>query len=60
MGHKLLLSIKAYGQMVGEDPAPGSLTVVTSDARLAERAQALGARVRSAVSFRRRLDEVAG
>ncbi|TMK96416.1 MAG: NYN domain-containing protein [Actinobacteria bacterium] len=47
-------------QMVAEDPAPGSLTVVTSDARLAERVQALGARVRSAGSFRRRLDEAAG
>jgi predicted RNA-binding protein with PIN domain len=47
-------------QMVAEDPAPGSLTVVTSDARLAERVQALGARVRSAGSFRRRLDDTAG
>ena len=47
-------------QMVAEDPAPGSLIVVTSDARLAERVQALGARVRSAGSFRRRLDEAAG
>jgi predicted RNA-binding protein with PIN domain len=43
-------------RMVAEDPAPGSLTVVTSDAHLAERVQALGARVRSAGSFRRRLD----
>jgi len=43
-------------RMVAEDPAPGSLTVVTSDARLAERVQALGARVSSAGSFRRRLD----
>jgi len=43
-------------RMVAGDPAPGSLTVVTSDARLAERVQALGARVRSAGSFRRRLD----
>ena len=47
-------------RMVAEDPAPGSITVVTSDARLAEQVQALGARVRSAGSFRRRLDETAG
>jgi predicted RNA-binding protein with PIN domain len=43
-------------RIVAEDPAPRSLTVVTSDARLVERVQALGARVRSAGSFRRRLD----
>ena len=46
-------------RMVSEDPAPASLTVVTSDARLAERVRALGARVRSAGSFRRRLDGAA-
>jgi hypothetical protein len=32
---------------------------VTSDKRLAERARALGARVRSSAGFRRRLDAVA-
>ncbi len=47
-------------QMVAEDPAPGSLTVVTSDARLAERVRALGARVRSSGSFRRHIDETLG
>lgn len=46
-------------RMVAEDPAPASLTVVTSDARLKEQVQDLGARVRSAGSFRRRLDEAA-
>jgi predicted RNA-binding protein with PIN domain len=45
-------------RIVAEDPAPGSLTVVTSDADLAERVGQLGARVRSSGSFRRRLDEV--
>jgi len=43
-------------RMVTDDPAPSTLTVVTSDARLAERVEALGARVRSAGSFRRHLD----
>jgi predicted RNA-binding protein with PIN domain len=41
------------------DPAPSSVRVVTSDKRLAERARALGAGVRSSAGFRRRLDEVA-
>ena len=44
-------------RMVSEEPEPGSLTVVTSDARLAERVKELGAQVRSAGSFRRSLDE---
>ena len=44
-------------RMISEEPEPGSLTVVTSDARLAERVKQLGARVRSAGSFRRSLDE---
>jgi predicted RNA-binding protein with PIN domain len=44
-------------QMVAQDPAPASLTVVTSDAALADQVRALGARVRSAGSFRRRIDE---
>ena len=44
-------------EMVAADPDPGSLTVVTSDARLAERVRDLGAHIVSAGSFRRRLDE---
>jgi predicted RNA-binding protein with PIN domain len=44
-------------RMVSEEPRPASLTVVTSDARLAERVKELGARVKSAGSFRRSLDE---
>ena len=47
-------------QMVAEDPAAESLTVVTSDARLAEQVKALGARARSSGSFRRHLDEIVG
>jgi predicted RNA-binding protein with PIN domain len=43
-------------QMVAEDAAPDSLTVVTSDADLAERVRGLGANVRSSGSFRRRID----
>jgi predicted RNA-binding protein with PIN domain len=46
--------------IVGTDDAPESLTVVTSDARLAERVRELGARVRSSPSFRRRLDGTGG
>ncbi len=45
-------------RMVAEHPAPGSLTVVTSDRRLVERVRELGAQVASSGSFRRRLDEV--
>ena len=44
-------------RVVAEDPAPETLTVVTSDARLAEQVRALGAQVRSSGSFRRHLDE---
>jgi predicted RNA-binding protein with PIN domain len=44
-------------RMVAKDPAPESITVVTSDARLAERVRELGARVRSSGAFRRTLDE---
>lgn len=44
-------------RMVRDESDPGSLTVVTSDARLAERVKQLGARVKSAGSFRRGLDE---
>ena len=43
-------------QMVAEDAAPDSLTVVTSDADLAARVRGLGAKVRSSGSFRRRID----
>jgi predicted RNA-binding protein with PIN domain len=46
--------------MVAGDPAPQSLTVVTSDARLAERVRALGAQVISSGSFRRRMDRTLG
>jgi predicted RNA-binding protein with PIN domain len=44
-------------KMVGGEADPGSITVVTSDARLAERVRELGASVESAGSFRRRLDD---
>jgi predicted RNA-binding protein with PIN domain len=44
-------------RMVAEDPTPEALTVVTSDARLAEQVQELGAKVRGSASFRRLLDE---
>ena len=47
-------------QMVGHDDAPGSVSVVTSDRRLAERVRELGARVDSTSAFRRRLDAAAG
>jgi predicted RNA-binding protein with PIN domain len=43
-------------QMVAEDATPESLTVVTSDAALAERVRELGAKVRSSGSFRRHID----
>jgi predicted RNA-binding protein with PIN domain len=46
-------------RVLAADPAPPSVRVVTSDRRLAERARALGARVRSSAGFRRRLDAVA-
>lgn len=44
---------------VAADPDPGSLLVVTSDAELARRVEAHGARVLGAGAFRRRLDAVA-
>jgi len=44
-------------RMLAEARAPGSFRVVTSDRRLAEQAQRLGARVTSSASFRRRLDQ---
>jgi predicted RNA-binding protein with PIN domain len=42
-------------QMVAGDPTPESIRVVTSDRRLIERVQELGARVTSASSFLRRI-----
>jgi predicted RNA-binding protein with PIN domain len=44
-------------RMVAADPAPGTLTVVTSDRRLVERARELGAAVVSSGAFRRRVDQ---
>ena len=44
-------------EMVAGDEAPGALTVVTSDRRLAERVHERGARVLSSGAFRRWLDE---
>jgi predicted RNA-binding protein with PIN domain len=44
-------------QMVADDEAPSSLTVVTSDRDLADRVRQRGARVSSSSSFRRRVDE---
>jgi predicted RNA-binding protein with PIN domain len=43
-------------EMVAADPDPRTITVVTSDARLAEQVRALGAHVASSGSFRRSLD----
>jgi predicted RNA-binding protein with PIN domain len=45
---------------VGADPDCPTLTVVTSDARLAQRVRSHGAAVTGARSFRRRLDAVSG
>jgi predicted RNA-binding protein with PIN domain len=44
-------------EMVAADPDPRTITVVTSDARLAERVRALDAHVASSGSFRRGLEE---
>jgi predicted RNA-binding protein with PIN domain len=46
----------AIAERAAEDPEPASLTVVTSDAELAGRVRAHGARVTGAGAFRRRLD----
>jgi len=43
-------------RMVGEDPAPASITVVTSDDLLEQRVRALGAGFMSSMTFRRRLE----
>jgi predicted RNA-binding protein with PIN domain len=45
---------------VAADPDPSTLTVVTSDARLAKRVRAHEAAVVGARAFRRRLDDVSG
>jgi len=44
--------------LVAADPEPQTLSVVTSDKRLAERVKAAGARVVSSGRFRKRLDAV--
>ncbi len=44
-------------EYVAADPDPASLLVVTSDADLARRVRALGARVEGASAWRRRIDE---
>jgi predicted RNA-binding protein with PIN domain len=44
-------------RIVAEDPDPSGVTVVTSDDRLAERVEELGAKVAPAGGFRRRLDD---
>lgn len=46
-------------ELVEGDADPASITVVTSDKRLAESVTAAGARVVGAGRFRKRLDEVA-
>jgi predicted RNA-binding protein with PIN domain len=43
-------------RIVGEDPSPETIRVVTADRRLIERVRDLGAAVTSPSSFRRRLD----
>lgn len=45
-------------EYVAADPDPGDLLVVTSDADLAARVRALGARVEGASAWRRRIDAV--
>jgi predicted RNA-binding protein with PIN domain len=44
-------------ELVAEDEAPATITVVTSDRALVERVKQRGARVASAGSFRRRLED---
>ena len=51
---------RAIAARVAADPDPGSITVVTSDRRLADDVRASGARVMGASEFRRRLDEPSG
>jgi predicted RNA-binding protein with PIN domain len=45
-------------ELVGEDGAPATIVVVTSDRALADRVKRRGAHVASAGSFRRRLDDI--
>ena len=46
--------------LVEADPDPGSLRVVTSDRRLADRVRAAGVEVVPSGPFRKRLDELGG
>jgi predicted RNA-binding protein with PIN domain len=43
--------------LVGSDPDPGSLLIVTSDRKLADEVTAMGATVTSSGRFRRELDD---
>ncbi len=52
--HRMRVARKGHEH--SEEDEPASLTVVTSDARLAERVQELGAAVVGSGTFRRRLD----
>jgi predicted RNA-binding protein with PIN domain len=45
-------------ELVAADESPATITVVTSDRALADRVRQRGARVASAGSFRRRLEEI--
>ena len=45
-------------ELVAEDEAPATITVVTSDRALVDRVKQRGAQVASAGSFRRRLDDI--
>jgi predicted RNA-binding protein with PIN domain len=45
-------------ELVADDEAPATITVVTSDRALADRVRQRGARVAPAGSFRRRLDDI--
>lgn len=47
-------------RLLGSDPDPATVRVVTSDRRLAERVRELGAPVTGVMRFRDRLEEVAG
>jgi predicted RNA-binding protein with PIN domain len=48
---------RVIAELVAADPAPDTLSVVTSDAALAEEVRAHGGRVVPAGTFRRRLDD---
>ncbi len=47
----------AIAEWLADDPDPGGITVVTSDAELVARARGAGAEIASSGSFRRRLDD---